>query len=213
VVLKPLFLTGGQEPHFAGMVHDHEARHRAYCKLHGYEYRAEPFQDLTDSWFRFELIHDIMRSGEYSHIFWIDADALVVDHSRDMRDTLPEWAHLALTMHPSSSQLDVVHFQTGVMYWRCCEQSLALLDRCLEAANLNGRDKVNDQAVLNYLLHVECDWQSGLRILTFPWNNSVHNQPRGREIVAAWHGAAPPAERRAWMQAYAEQHPFEEISR
>jgi Nucleotide-diphospho-sugar transferase len=202
---KPAFLTfSSDDASYKGMVSDTRDRHLAYCERHGYEYiyREIP-NDPRIAWRRIEMILQCLNEG-YTHVFNIDADTMVVDFSRDLRDALPDWSFLAMTIHPYPMEKTIWHFQAGLFFVRNCDKARSFFEMVLAK---DGQEP-HDQAAINAILLDEYGWQQGLNILTHHWNASVHNQPQEGAIIAAWHGAASPPERRAWMQRYAQANPY-----
>jgi hypothetical protein len=205
---RPLFLTVfDTNEHCAGMVADHEARHRAYCERWGYEYRALQITDDIDPyWFRIEVLLPILRSGAYSHVFMIDTDAMAVDFDRDMRETVPDGAFLGMSIHPIQHDgSEVWHFNAGCFYVGGTANAIEFFE---EVLSLRGQFP-HDQAAMNHLLMTNWRYMSGLNVLSRVWNNSVHDQPHDGMIVAAWHGACGHAERRIWMLEFAKEHGYE----
>jgi hypothetical protein len=205
----PLFLTLGMDEHYGGMVRDHEPRHRAYCDRWGYEYAAvtAPPVGGVNSWTRHEHILRAMKSGRYSHVFSVDADAFVADLGRDMRETLPPWAWLAMTVHPYHwKSWEPFHLQAGMFYFRTCPESIAFLETMLS----RRQHFPDDQLAVNFLMIQGAEavhWQQGLRILPYQWNCTLHDM-KNDPIVAAFHGHLGAAARRVEMRAAAERYPW-----
>jgi hypothetical protein len=204
----PLFIQiFDDNEHCVGMVADNEERHRAYCAKWGYEYRAHQVTAPVNLyWFRIEVVAEYMKTGRYSHIFQIDTDAMVVDFSHDMRETLPDDAFLGLAIHPIPHDgREVWHFNAGCFYIQCTP-----LADLFFAEVLSYKDVApHDQGVMNEMLMTRWEYQSKFNVLSRVWNNSVHDQPNDNMIVAAWHGASDHKERRAWMAETAEEYPYE----
>jgi hypothetical protein len=189
---------------YYGMVMDHQDRHLRYCAMHGYAYSAQEAPNVP--WFRLCLVLDAIKTGTYSHVFWVDADCFVADLSRDMRETLPDWAWLGMTIHPYPWIGQPFHLQSGMFYFRSCPESVAFLERVL-ALHSEFRD---DQAAINRMMigsMESAQWQKGLNILSKEWNNTLHDQVND-PIVAAFHGYLEPAQRRAHMLEVAKRYPF-----
>jgi hypothetical protein len=206
--MNPLFLTLGGSGVFTSMVKDHEARHRAYCSKWGYEYRAITEDvDVTDPWVRLRLILHAMKEDRFSHVFWVDADTFVADFSHDMRKTLPEWAWLGMTIHPYPWRTpEPWHLQSGMFYFRCCPEAVAFLERCLFMIEVVP----DDQTAVNWLMvngPEAVKWQSGLFIIPYRWNNTLHDQVCN-PIVAAFHGFLSGEDRRNYMLMKAKDFPF-----
>jgi galactosyl transferase GMA12/MNN10 family len=213
---KPLFLQIGASDDFRGMIEDHAARHQSYCERHGYEYKAvfgdTIHEDQTaGGWFRIQAVLDAMESGDHDFIFWIDADAFVVDGNADMRLAVPEWAFIGMCVHPVPWGAEPVHFQTGCFYMRTCDEAIAFLREVLrQRGELAGRDiPVTDQCVMNALLFQQgAHWQRGLCVLQNLWNWTVGCTEIGPCVVAAFHGRYIPRVRRQFMRIWAEELPM-----
>jgi hypothetical protein len=152
---QPLFLTMGMSNSFDDMVLDHQKRHLSYCKKWGYEYKGITSQEIPieyDSYFRLRAILYFMKTDLYSHVFWVDADTFVADFSYNMKDTLPGLAWLGMTAHPYSwppnGFIDAIHLQSGMFYFRVCEESIAFLEQVLELSTICQED----QSAINHLL-------------------------------------------------------------
>lgn len=202
--MKPLFLQNWSNvKEFQDMVTDHQPRHKAYCEKWGYQYLADGDGEEFNGWGRIEMILRHLESGEYSHVFWVDADCFVAAFTYDMCSTVPEPYWLGLTIHPYPWQYDYWHLQTGMMYFRACDESIAFLKRVLEF-----KGEVMDEQVAIGLLMIAMPeserWQRGLRILSFQWNNTLHDQAH-HPIVAAFHGIP---ERRQRMLEAVEWYPY-----
>lgn len=205
---RPLFLTiGSGDTPYGGMVRDHEVRHRAYCEKWGYDYRA--VFDFADVWLKLELTLEAMQSGHYSHVFIIDADAIVVDFETDLRTCLPSWAFLGLTTHPYP-MLDVWHWNVGCSFWQTSQQGIEFLQETLKA---RGRPQWHEQAEINAQLMDNPErWQSGFVQLPRHFNNNWHDQPLQDAVVLAWHGYMDPEGRRTVMNLIAQDYPYEPAS-
>jgi hypothetical protein len=206
-----LFLTIGCDGHYAGMLADHRARHLAYCDRWGIDYLAEnPADAIMDTFGRLDFILKWLKSGRYRFVFWIDADCIVSDFDHDMRETVPEWAWLGMTIAPERSAANIVHYQTGCMYWRACRKSVEFIECILSVRNEpllpvgSGLGQWNDQEVMNLLLLNEDDLKQGFVNLSPRWN--MNTLGHDTEIVAAWHGRDNPMVRRRLMQEYAKSH-------
>jgi hypothetical protein len=226
---KPLFLQIGGSGAYRDMVIDHEQRHRAYCEKWSYAYFAIT-DGVEDAWYKLELALDAMGQrdwyeladnhdvwgkhtdpNKYDYIFLIDADVIIADFERDMRETLPPHAFLALTVHPYPSGFDVFHWQVGMSYWRNTPDARQFLTEVLADKDKYDRsDNVwNEQECINQKLqHGKGEWQRGLRTLPHWWNNNTHDMPLGQEVVAAFHGNSQPEVRRQIMREYAKAHPW-----
>lgn len=91
------------------------ARHSAYTLAHGCDFWwLCGYRDPALMWPRWELIEKAIMLG-YRHVFWLDADAVIVNMAADLRDALPEDKHFGL-LHGSVPGGEPVHWNAGVMY-------------------------------------------------------------------------------------------------
>jgi hypothetical protein len=210
--LQPLFLqTLSRDEAYRGMVTDHEGRHRVYCQMHGYHQEMpevpEVPGDEPGGWWRLDLILQKLRTKRYSHVFWVDADVFVADLSRDMQETTPGDTWLGMTVAPYPWRNgEQWHLQCGMFYFRCCDESIAFLERVMSLRH----EFADDQTAINRMLvgSVEASrWQRGLNVLPYHWNNTLHDQPED-PIVAAFHGHLAPPARRRYMADVAARYPF-----
>jgi len=218
---SPLFLqaVSGDADHL-GMASDHKERHLAYCKKWGYEYELVVDLALAEGpWRRIEIILDRLKSGKFSHVFCMDSDVFMADFSRDLRETLPDWAYYAATIHPYPWREQMVfHVQCGGFYLRSCDRSILFLENVL----LHRDAFQDDQGAVNFLLirapHLNC--QNGFNILPCEWNQTIQDcdfrfHP---PIVAAFHGTPDSkgncgsAFRRSLMKEAAKWYPYEQSS-
>ena len=202
----PLFMTVvSQDASYRGMARDNRKRHEAYCDRHGYNYCLEYRSTENLPWFRIEALVEKLRNPDNSHVFMIDADSCVVDTDKDMREALPEWAWLGITIHPFAWARRDWHLQAGTFYVRNTPESLAFFERVLALRGYNqGLKEWHDQGAMNWLMLDEdpSRWQKGLHILDYAWNNTVHWHSPDRVILAAWHGHKDGAGRRTAMQDF-----------
>lgn len=201
---------------YEGMVRDHEARHRAYCARWGMEYCAV-FTAEMDQWHKLELARGAMETmtiGEdskavpvYSHVFIIDADAVVVDFESDLRECLPSWAWLGLVTHPFPMLMDVWHWNVGCSFWRNTTKAQEFISEVLKARERPGW---HEQAEINLQIMSDPErWQSGFAQLSRHWNNNWHDQPNDQAVILGWHGYLPAGPRRSLMCKVASQYPWE----
>lgn len=190
-----LFLQAAIDPEYRGMIDDNRLKHQTYCERHGLDYQAS-FLDSGEDWFRIRLVLESLESG-HDFVFWIDADAFVVDMSVDMRETVPEWAYLGMTIHPLPWDGQHFHFQTGVFYVRNSPMAREYFRAVLEMFGTVDYD----QTAMNRLLMRDPKWQQGLRVLDHKWNWTPQCTDMGKPLVVGFHGRGN--QRRALMREWA----------
>jgi mannan polymerase II complex MNN10 subunit len=97
-----------------------------YAERHGYELitSTEVDPDRPASWSKVPMLRELVES--YELVFWIDADAVIVDASRDVADELEPASELGMVRHRRGD--DMVP-NAGVIVVRGGEFAKELLDR------------------------------------------------------------------------------------
>jgi len=145
-------------PAHTAMLQATGARHNAYAIAYGCDFwRLCGYRDPALMWPRWEFILRAIQLG-YRHVFWLDADAVIVNWAADLRDALPEDKHFGL-LHGSVPGGEPVHWNAGVMYFhgvplveRFVENMLHFMPPTYSPLPLWWGDTVGDQYVLNRLL-------------------------------------------------------------
>lgn len=117
------------------------AVNRAYAARHGYGWRCDaiPLEQMSSllggafgSWYKVLMINRLLEecqfdsSGEcYSHIMWIDADAVVVDHSKKVEELI-ELAGRHTELIVAEDMTPCCLLNAGVLIIRCSPWSRAL---------------------------------------------------------------------------------------
>ncbi|MEO5678220.1 MAG: class I SAM-dependent methyltransferase [Acidimicrobiales bacterium] len=181
----------------------------AYGQRHGWDVVLSTEEDLSEGrpapWGKITLIQQLL--DEYELVWWIDADALIVDTSRDVRDELDDDKDLYLIEH-----LFEWPFQhganSGVMIWRSTEWSKAFL------AEIWAQEKfihyyIWENAALLELLGVRLwpfvhtvptPWMERVKMLGVEWN-SVWPDPAAHPLINHHGGNIEWADRRGYMLA------------
>ena len=96
----------------------------AYAQRHGYELITSTESDprRPPAWAKVPMLQEALAS--YELVLWIDADAVVVDGSRDIADELQADRYLGLVRHGEQQVPN-----TGVMVWRAGDRAAELLER------------------------------------------------------------------------------------
>jgi hypothetical protein len=96
----------------------------AYAERHGYELIASTEGDpgRPPAWAKVPMLQEAL--GSYELVLWIDADAVIVDGTRDIADEVDPDRFLGLVRHGERQVPN-----TGVMVWRAGDRAAELLDR------------------------------------------------------------------------------------
>lgn len=167
-------------------------RHAEYCARWGFDYRAEYEPQQTERhpvWDKIVLLRAALEAG-YPYVVWLDADALIVDPTTDLRLAL-RW-DLGMCDHPGPPY----HLNAGAIYLRNEPWVRELFQRVWE---LHREHPWQEQQVLNELLEAR-RW-AGVEVLHARWNSTVGVNEVAAAVVRAWHGPQDPQERLQAMQA------------
>jgi len=155
---------------------------RAYADRHGYalDLRTEVLDGSRPApWSKVVLLRRLL--ADHDEALWIDADALVVDPSRDLADEVPPDRFLALVQHRYGEALKP---NTGVMLIRAGETADAFLDELWNATDLVEHRWWENAAVLRLLgygldpprLEHPTPFFERTHFLGTEWN-SIHDDP------------------------------------
>ncbi len=189
-------------------------RHAAYANSHKMDYWhfigdgvRKDLSIFRGGWIKVALIKQAIEAG-YEHIFWIDADAAVMDFSADLRDALqtgasPAGAVIGAVIHdPARSEylrgLAVPrHYNVGVLYARSA--ALPLIDAWLSHFH-DDLGRWLEQGAFNALAQ-ESPYQEQVARVDDRWNATINVNPDPKPVVLGWHGIFPNARRLGMMQA------------
>ena len=166
---------------------------RAYAERHGYALHLHT--EVLDSerpppWTKVILLRRLL--ADHDEVLWIDADALVVDPSRDLADEVPPDRFLAMVQHRYG---DALKPNTGVMLIRAGEPARALLERVWDATDLIEHRWWENAAVLRLLgygldpprLERPTAFYAGTHFLGNEWN-SIRDDPAPRPRIRHYPG-------------------------
>lgn len=198
IFLQAVLKDGG----YGDLVKDHMSRHLAYCERHGYAYRYIE-QEKFSPYNKFRRAREWFKKG-HSHVFMVDADALVVDLHADMRFTTVG-ASIAMVQYPIPFYEYPVAYNAGVIYLRNTPDVQLLLDNILV-----GEGIWSEQHQLNHLFYSENPYQFMCNPLPFKWNALKITRTAPDDIVVGFHGMGHDGIKslRDEMRKYAEGKPF-----
>eukprot|EP00899_Mesostigma_viride_P020258 jgi/Mesvir1/28233/Mv04780-RA.1 len=139
----------------------------AYTTKHGYDLvNASRLMDATrpPSWSKIRAVKEVVRTGRYDWVLWMDADALFTNHEVALGDVLHEVRYerqqQGLSTDPMPDLVvttDTNGVNAGMLLFRATPWSLAFLDLWWSQDHFVqpfGRKKSGDNAALRHLLAV-----------------------------------------------------------
>ena len=178
-------------------------RHAAYTRAHNMDYWHLLSEELPElypgGWGKVSFLRQAAQR-HYEHIFWIDADAAIVDMDIDLREALPEGMTGGACIHDAPGIKK--HLNIGVMYYRNTPELLPFLDEWL--ASYPGDKMWLEQGSFNVI------YESGkykLCPVDDKWNATINVNMVDKPAVYGWHGVNPIAARLGMMkQVFYQDH-------
>lgn len=203
--------TGYQKPWngiFYDMLRLTQARHAAYARAQCFDLWSiygDIHPEMRDgAWAKIWLIQTAMEQG-YEFIAWIDADAAIMDFSKDLRDALPADKLIGACLHtPEKSaylkSLNVPpHLNVGVLYVRNAPLSREFIADWL--ASFPGKERWAEQGSFNELAGSE-KYREYVTPVEDTYNSTVNVNQVSNPIVQGWHGVMPPDKRFQMMRTF-----------
>jgi hypothetical protein len=78
-VIKPFAVVQYDDRHIEKEEQEYMNKNNSYCKKHGYEYIfiSNGYEDLPPYWRKTSIVKNILSTGKYKGILWLDTDAYV----------------------------------------------------------------------------------------------------------------------------------------
>jgi len=144
------------------------------------------FDQMRGSWAKIALIRNALEGG-YPSVFWVDADALIVDRDTDLRTVFDEMGDslIGACQHPGPP----IHLNVGVMFYKNSPRTIDFVRAWLAQANEpNGRWM--EQGVFNQMRESP-DWADVVCRVGDKWNATYYaGTDCDNPIIRGYHGAA-----------------------
>ena len=178
--------------------------HLHYCRRHQIDYqfiesdiqmRAVWFMPQTlyqrttrqvfTNWSKLPMIQ--MWLAQYDYVFYVDADALIVDTSVDLRKAFRETgAGILVCRHGTTAM-----YNTGVVFFHKVDGLDTLMDAWLAWNPENippGEFEPDEQIILNRLMNDE-RFIGMIQQMDDRWNSTLRTNESPHPVISAWHGA------------------------
>ncbi|HRE02772.1 MAG TPA: hypothetical protein PLV68_15840 [Ilumatobacteraceae bacterium] len=153
----------------------------AYARRHGWDVVLSSevlAPERPPSWAKIRLLQDLM--GHYEYVFWIDADAIVVDTRRNVLDEIDRAKQMWFASHPQQRDERAVVLNAGVILLRSGEFAEHLLRSTWEQTQYvdhNWWENAALLALLGYSLESpyarlrDSEFDDGIGALDLSWNS------------------------------------------
>ena len=171
-------------------------RHMAYSAAYNMDYWA--FQGglhrshlpEAGAWSKIDLMKMALEDG-YEYVFWIDADATIMDFNTDLRESVKD-IHIGACVHdpaksPYLKSLDVQrHINVGVMYLRNTDETRKFVQAWYDS--YPGIPRWAEQGSFNNLL---ATMPGIVTEIDDKWNATVNVNMVEKPVVKGYHGVMP----------------------
>jgi hypothetical protein len=171
-------------------------RHMAYANAYSMDYWA--FQGglhrervpEAGAWSKIELMKMALEKG-YEYVFWIDADAAIMDFNTDLRESVKN-IHIGACAHdpaksPYLQSLGIQrHINVGVMYLRNTDETRKFIQAWYDS--YPGIPRWAEQGSFNNLL---VTMPNIVTEIDDKWNATVNVNMVEKPVVKGYHGVMP----------------------
>lgn len=181
---------------FSDMLRLCTQRHMAYARAHNMDYWSftggfqvgRPAE--SGAWAKIELMRLALNQG-YEYVFWIDADAGIIDFETDLRDAVKDIDIGACAHDPKKSaylkQLKIAkHINVGVMYLRNTEKTKQFIEDWFNI--YPGEPRWAEQGSFNKLME---KYPDVVKEIDDKWNATVNVNMVPKPVVKGYHGLMP----------------------
>jgi hypothetical protein len=153
----------------------------AYARRHGWDVVFSN-EDLSEarptSWAKLKLVGELM--DVYDFVFWIDADAIIVDLERDILAEVDDTADVWFARHPQNGDLDASVLNAGVFLARSSAFTRALFAEIWRSEQFIDHNWWENAALLHLLGYSldppfsqerSSEWQERVGGLDLAWNS------------------------------------------
>ena len=187
-------------------------RHSAYAIAHKMDYyniQADSYPELLaegGAWAKVAMMKEALDKG-YKYVFWVDADALIMDFSVDLRDAVKDCEIGACIHDPDKSEWlkkngILKHINIGVIYLKNTPGTKKFVDLWLAA--YPGPERWADQGAFNKLME---EYPGVVKPIDDKWNATVKVNEVEKPVIKGYHGV-PYAERYTMMKAETRYDPL-----
>jgi hypothetical protein len=190
---------------FVDMLRLTTLRHMTYANGHNMDYWAfqggleKDHKMEAGAWAKIDLMKMALEQG-YEYIFWIDADAAIMDFNTDLRDSVKD-IHIGACVHDpakspflKSMKIDR-HINVGVMYLRNTDESRKFIQAWYDS--YPGIPRWAEQGSFNNLL---VSMPGIVTEIDDKWNATVNVNMVEKPVVKGYHGIMPVIDRFGLMR-------------
>lgn len=189
---------------FEPMLEAARPRHASYAKRHDMDYlivkgQVRPeWEIVKGGWAKLEIIRQMLARG-YEYVFYVDADALIVDMGADLRDGAPPEG-IGLIQHQGPG-VPGPHLNVGIMFIRNGERVRKFIDWWITQYPGSTQPFWAEQGVLNDARN-KPEWADLIHRIDDKYNSCAAGANISpAPVIEAWHGMGDAMARTALLKA------------
>ena len=140
---------------------------KIYCKLHGYDHLELPTvrtEEYAPQWSKIFQTIDLLKTGKYTHVFFLDADAVILNRIKKLEDVINKMTTpIGFSMNDWNGG-DLIN--TGS--FMATVDALGILEECVRLSEEDMKDKKlnywHEQAVITKM------YETGVKMDVFSMN-------------------------------------------
>jgi hypothetical protein len=179
-------------------------RHQAYCDRWEIDYlqaigEVNPKHEPNHGgWAKLDLV-EMALDRDYQYVFWIDADAMIVDLNTDLRTGAPEG--IGMVMHDGPGTPGP-HLNVGVMLMQNTPNVKTLVAEWLSRYPGTQEFPWYEQGEAHKMAR-DPKWKDTIVQIDNRWNSCLYAKTHvDNAVIEGWHGMGNPEQRTAQMKAY-----------
>lgn len=164
-------------------------RHATYAIVHQMDYwhiLGDMHPDkLRGGWDKIAIIQKALDAG-YKYVFWVDADACIVDQAADLRDAFTGAGDIGACIHDANGIPR--HYNVGVLFIRNTDKVREFVQDWW--FSYPGSPQWMEQGAFNDLLASE-KYKGLLFRMDDKYNATVNVNMAPKPVIIGWHGVRP----------------------
>jgi len=189
---------------FAPMLDFAKPIHAEYAKKWNMDYLTvygnvrEDWTRNTGGWAKLQLVKDML-ARDYEHVFWVDADCLIVDDSVDLREGAPEG--IGMVLH-NGAGTPGPHLNVGVMLIKNSEKVRSFVDDWIARYPGTNNFPWFEQGEV-HKMKSDPKYAGTIHQIDNKWNSCAYARTRVPDaVIEGFHGMGNAHARLELMKAY-----------
>jgi galactosyl transferase GMA12/MNN10 family len=140
---------------------------KMYCNQHGYSYLELPTvktNEYAPQWSKIFQVKDVLKTGEFTHIFFLDADAIIINRNKKLEDVIDKMKTFIAFSENGLNGGELIN--TGAFI--CTIDAVEILEECIRISEKDMQEKKfgywHEQSIINDM------YKNGIKMDVFPMN-------------------------------------------